>query len=662
MNTYLVPLFFKQSACVIAVILFCVAVPHIVNAKSVTVTNLYTPLLSGPTSTSRTGPVGWHLANTRAHTTYTAAVYDEESGVLIAENGNVSVGQKLILEFATPQYSDISWFATPGAVVRNNAVTVYGDSPYGEWQAGAQEPTIIGQDDFFGRVLTQITGRTVISGNGEAGGGSGLTSIPIAYVYENVYAALTVEYPTKSIVVPSGLSCGPLSGDSSTVRRMSCTVTESGVLTPVFTVENTFGKFYTYRRAATRPFYVTEKPYFTLTSAGLPYTATISGATMPYALTAQPNNAPSAPTITEASETGTSDACVFTDVALTLTATDPDNNNIRFGIDSNNDATIDQWVPSNGTYVPAGTSLDFVQSWQTAGEKTIRVITQDEFGLTSAESTFTLTVSDTGACTPTDLPETLLTADDYDVNLGHTTTYTWSSGVYGAACTPPYKLGDPTPAFTRGSSGTYDVLLPDGSHTYTITCKNTRGAVAADTAEPVVVHAPLIQSFRPQKSVRSGEFGNLLWNARFVTNCRVRDDVGTTLYNGSNSIGTIATRVFGALGEYIHTLTCSNEYNRTVSEDATVRVTEPPAAPVTGSIQSNPTRAKKGGTTTISWSTTPNGENCIVTGDDSGEWLGPSGEQTTSPILKETVYTLSCDNLTESLQTTVRLLPSFSEF
>lgn len=653
MNTFLLRTFF---------ICLCMsALPLATDAKSVTVTNLYTPLLSGPTVTTRAGLVGWHLKNTRALTTYTTSVYDEVSGVRISENGNVSVGQKIILEFADPQYSDISWFATPGSVVRNNFVSIVGDSPYGEWQAGASEPALINSDDYFGRVLTQYTGRSTNSSNGEAGGGIGLVGVAFTLVYENVYAALTVEYPTKSIFVPSGLSCGPLSGNSTTVRRMNCTVTGSGALTPVFTIENTFGKFYTYRsgRTTVRNTIVTDKPYFTLTSAGAPYTATISGASIPYTLNSQPNNAPSAPTIAEVSKT--SDACVFTDVALTVTATDPENNNIRFGIDSNNDATIDQWVPSNGTYVPAGTSLDFVQSWQTAGEKTIRVITQDEFGLTSAESTFTLTVSDTGACTPSDLPETLLTADDYDVNLGHTTTYTWSSGVHGAACTPPYKLGDPTPAFTRGSSGTYDVLLPDGSHTYTITCKNTRGAVAIDTANPVAVHAPTILSFRPLKSVRSGAAATLSWSARFVTSCRVRDDVDVTLYSGSNIVGTISTRVFAVLGEYIHTLTCTNEYGRTVSADATVQVTEPPLAPVTGILQANPTRAKKNGVTTIVWSTTPNGENCIVTGDDSGDWSGPSGEQTTSPILQEKIYTLSCDNLPESLQASVKLLPNFSE-
>lgn len=67
---------------------------------------------------------------------------------------------------------------------------------------------------------------------------------------------------------------------------------------------------------------------------------------------------------------------------ISFSATDPDGNNVRFGIDWNEDGKIDEWVPSSG-YVPSGTRRSATHTYQSSGQQTVQIKAQDDGGLTS---------------------------------------------------------------------------------------------------------------------------------------------------------------------------------------------------------------------------------------------------------------------------------------
>lgn len=98
---------------------------------------------------------------------------------------------------------------------------------------------------------------------------------------------------------------------------------------------------------------------------------------------------------------------------FTLSATDPDGDTLRYGIDWNNDGTVDQWAPGAG-YVASGTSQSVGHAWSTPGTYTFQVLAQDSNGGNSGWVTHTIVISDPntggGACVVGPL-----THDTYDM-------------------------------------------------------------------------------------------------------------------------------------------------------------------------------------------------------------------------------------------------------
>jgi hypothetical protein len=82
------------------------------------------------------------------------------------------------------------------------------------------------------------------------------------------------------------------------------------------------------------------------------------------------NNVPTPPTIT-GPNTGTASAVL----SFSFTSTDTDNDQLRYGVDWDNNGSVDQWVPGSG-YVNSGTSQTVNHSWPT-GTYTFQVLAQD---------------------------------------------------------------------------------------------------------------------------------------------------------------------------------------------------------------------------------------------------------------------------------------------
>jgi len=115
-----------------------------------------------------------------------------------------------------------------------------------------------------------------------------------------------------------------------------------------------------------------------------------------------PNTAPDAPVVT-----GPVTFTAGTTQTFSFTATDSQNDQIRYGVDWNNDNVADLWLPAGVTYVDSGTSQSDSYSW-TAGTHTFQVLAQDTPGLNSAWAPYTVTVTAPVVAQPS-LPN--LTAD-----------------------------------------------------------------------------------------------------------------------------------------------------------------------------------------------------------------------------------------------------------
>jgi len=76
-------------------------------------------------------------------------------------------------------------------------------------------------------------------------------------------------------------------------------------------------------------------------------------------------------------------SCVVSELyAINITAIDPDGDNVRYGIDWNNDGAVDQYAPTDG-YVSSGSTQTVGNVFSTEGVKTLRVQAEDEGGAAS---------------------------------------------------------------------------------------------------------------------------------------------------------------------------------------------------------------------------------------------------------------------------------------
>jgi hypothetical protein len=110
----------------------------------------------------------------------------------------------------------------------------------------------------------------------------------------------------------------------------------------------------------------------TVDAQSIPYPLTITGGTNP----------PTAPAITAGSCT-TGNA--FT---INFSSTDPASHDLKYGVDWNADGSVDQWVPPSG-FVPSGTSQSASRTYAIAGQKTVRVMAQNDQGASSEWTTHT---------------------------------------------------------------------------------------------------------------------------------------------------------------------------------------------------------------------------------------------------------------------------------
>jgi len=174
-------------------------------------------------------------------------------------------------------------------------------------------------------------------------------------------------------------------------------------------------------------------------SADRTYTVTCSGSTNPpgtdaVTVTFTDNGGPLTGSMSISGPTTGVEDVSYT---FTFTATDPESDTIRYGIDWDPSTDIDEWVPTSG-YVASGASRDSSTSWSTPGIKTFRALAEDSRGAQSGWKTHTITLS--AACIPSNV-----CADDGNVRNSCTDelVQSCSFGCELSACLPP---PDPAPS------------------------------------------------------------------------------------------------------------------------------------------------------------------------------------------------------------------------
>ena len=266
-------------------------------------------------------------------------------------------------------------------------------------------------------------------------------------------------------------------------------------------------------------------------------------------------------------------------------------------------------------------------------------------GNLAATTSFTLSCTGAGGTTGTTATVTVVpppqigsfSASPTSVTSGGSSTLSWSATPNpGATCAIAGGSLNVSGLAASGSEGTGAVTATTN---YTLTCSNSLGATTSAMVTVTAVPPPQIGSFSASPtSVTSGGSVTLSWSAT-AASC--------ALSGGGLNIGNLAASgsqtIVPPTGTTIYALGCSNSLGATTS--ATVTVTAVPA-PQIGSFSAYPTSVTKGGSSTLSWSATPNpGAICAITGGSLNvSGLAASGSESTGPISSSTTYTLACSN------------------
>ncbi|MEN9604415.1 MAG: hypothetical protein RJB39_100 [Candidatus Parcubacteria bacterium] len=299
---------------------------------------------------------GWHIGLLTPNVTvrYSAEVKNVDTNEILSSGANLQQGSRLDFTFKPHLSTDISWFGTGFST----------DSPYGEWGAVSSPPAVSCLTKDFVNYDTSPP--------------------PLNFA---IYVPLVIEAPVKQLTNTTGMSCVDL---NSTTKR--CTVTDIGNLNPTFSFAATTGKFF---------FRLKGQSYFggrcvgnnvalqaiTSSTTTVPYDVVVPQQTISYSFTSVTNSQPPTNPIITGNTTG------YTGQTYTfgVVSTDPDNDQLKYGIDWSNTGNVSEWVPGSG-YVPDETVQTTTSSWSTPGTYTFKAKAQDSRGANSGWTSHTITI------------------------------------------------------------------------------------------------------------------------------------------------------------------------------------------------------------------------------------------------------------------------------
>lgn len=271
--------------------------------------------------------------------TFDVRAYNNSTGVLISENETVPVNTQVRFDVDLQNNTNISWYITGTDL----------DSPYGEWSNAGP-------------------GQYPFRYNNSCGGGG-------EWFKETFVTRPTLNFNHSGS--SASMSCN--------TNGSLCTVTGAGTLATniVFApISMGFGGhgvgvFPGYEGPRVRTFNY--------------------GPTITYPVNVAPaaNQAPNPPTIT-----GPEEGVMNVAYSFGFQASDPDNHAVRYGIDWDNNGSVDQWLPGSG-HVASNTLQSDSYSWPTEGIKTFQALTQDSNGSQSGWVSHTISLAIVSGTSPT---------------------------------------------------------------------------------------------------------------------------------------------------------------------------------------------------------------------------------------------------------------------
>jgi hypothetical protein len=484
---------------------------------------------------------GWSpgLVNPNVTVSYDVEINDKETGAVISDGDNVPVGSNLTLKFTPHEFDDIYWFGTGYST----------DSPYGEWSENAEPGPVTCEDKDF---VSKAHGWNKI----------------------DVYVPLVLDYPDKTFTASSNLSCSTLQGNESTGYIADCIVIGEGPVTVNFNFSQTAGDFY-YRYYDNRgglkgcygnniamkkgTFY--EGKWGELKIGNLEqFSLNVPSQNIQYLLSATPsdeNQPPNPPTID-----GPTNGSQSTSYEFSFVTSDPDDDQIKYGVDWDNDNTVDQWLPSSGL-VDSGILQSSSKSWL-LGTHTFKALAQDSNGVLSDWSSHTIDINESSSgetsvsClvspSPAGIGQDVLFRARINGGNGESATYTWTN-------TSRNDFNYTGSQFTRSYNSEdvyiYQLDVEIGGRNYTDNCGVTVSDAnpSSNGPEPTIINF----DFDPGLVVEGGKCVVVL-DTTNVDLC--------SLSNGEElpSVVLIKSDDYG-VDPGTYTVTCSNSSGESVTSD-----------------------------------------------------------------------------------------------
>lgn len=334
----------------------------------------------------------------------TLALLLATSLVLLSGAGLVEAkSQTLSFSFHNDQYGDGSYYTTALGTYRTaSSMFLYPTCTLGSFLRGD------GTAVYSVNVINKTTGAVIADGATIAVG----TPVSFDLQFQGDFDTKTVTWgsmsgcygsPTGAWVAGAARTAStPLSVNPPTINviensngntiftcttQTDCVIGSAGAAAANITFSATYGRYY---RAYPEMAYDIDGNAFPTGNTLYEVLAfPVAATSIPMSFTAVvPNNAPTAPTIT-----GPATGTTGSPVTFSFTATDSDGDQVRYGIDWDNNGTVDVWAPSSGR-VNSGVASSATYTWPTAGTFTFRARTEDDNGTLSGWSAAkTVTVS-----------------------------------------------------------------------------------------------------------------------------------------------------------------------------------------------------------------------------------------------------------------------------
>ncbi|PWT76009.1 MAG: hypothetical protein C5B46_01895 [Proteobacteria bacterium] len=568
--------------------------------------------------------------------TYNVRATNETTGENVC-NTTVPAGTKIKFEFVPHVYSDVSWFGTGYDF----------DSPYGDWSANADHPP------------TSDAAQWCADKNFFKMGG-----------YRKQYILLQVAPPVQTVANTQGLTCSSPSADGS----VECAAASGGSVTPQFQFQSTIGKFYYALDfapstpgncvAAPDPLYIHTSDIYTNVGGRQPLIVDVPSQSIscPITVTPPPNTSPAKPTVSGSCTIGQPSEMDFS-------TTDPENDQIRYGIDWDMDGTVDQWVPPTG-YIASGSHQSASRTYSSTGSKSIQVLAEDSSGARSPWSQYTFSCAQAqqppqqcpagqtlvnGVCTQTSCPSGQMLVGDSCVQIqcpagqhldasgqcvGDQQQCPAGQQLVNGSCTQQCAEGQ---VLVDGAC-VVGQQCPTGQHFNGTSCVADNCSIGYQYQNGSCVFVSCPVGYTQQGT-------QCVWNGCPVGYTQQGD--GTCIWSGCPSgyvqegsqcieAGQCTSLPYcqgrNLLNGCTHELIQSCQWG---CSQGACKTTPSPSV----SLSASPSIVNKGHSTNLSW-TSQHASACTVSGSNGDHWTGPSNNhQQSSDLTSATVFTVHCDGL-----------------